>query len=1154
MIDPLDGLIEGRTCKITFNTPICLDQCYSCTKTGTEKRHECLGCKNVSYYITNYDNAVNEGYGIPHNCERCNISCYDCYGPFQLKPYTTTNCKRCDYESGYYHYIGEEKTCISYETKEYWEGVIGSPIYLDETPKDDKSKWRWKLCHKNCASCSRGGDDNDNQCDTCKAGLYFYCNQTKGNGIPGSCHDNCVNNGFYLKESEGMQKCCPCFKDCKECVDDKTCVDCYKPFYLAPNNDSCVKDCDYCYAKDNKTFRAWQCVNCKTRYPQVKYNLNGTCYDEIPLITYPDPEFTGKNVKHWVEDDTCNWLTGCKGGCFSCKNWYTEKCTKCKPNYFKEDYYSEPPDPNRVSFPCFTERECHGLDKYKYDEEKEIGGVAKVLDGEGVCYNCRLREGNYRQVENDFTCGPKAKRTYVNITHYNKLSSCYVRCAECDTWGSGCRHNCFSCRDPSLYELKVYDDDPKRGNCERYQHKCKDFPYYHDYDIGEQRGIENCGQECDVCLYDRKCPEQYPFYVIATRECVEACGFPEIMGKVCTMNHTSAIDIFMNNPFELPDKYMSIGTNVKIEQIIELSILQRYADRIGISVESLTKNINTYIGQGIAFNLPNNEIIIGNNISLELTTNKIEMNKIEQLIKEGIRQYTFTSESSVNASIGVNIEKPPILDISECEKIIKKEYNIPNSEDLIILKANNFKEFSQYFSNNVNFLLFSTSLGRILPLDKCMKCTTDITDILNPYNIKDLNYQKKIDAGTNNGYNVLNSNSDFYTDICTPFTSEYGTDVLLDDRREYYPQNIYICKSGCTFVEYNPSLNTYTCRCPTGILNSDGSENTELVTLPAPNFEKQHTNSNIKVFKCASQVFSLKGQKGNFGSYVLLACLAGSIGVIVFYALKGTKQINHIFDDLISIKANPPKNDSGTDSKKRSVNHEEGKVEGKDDEKKSDVELNEASYEEAEEKDHRSFLKIYWSFLKMKQLFIFTFYTSIDRNLRVVKIGLFILFISFYFAFTALFFNDSIMRKIYIYRGNTDAAVHVPNIILSSLCCIIMNFLVNFVSLSNRDMIRAKKENDKTKVNNIKTWIKVKTFILLGISTLLIALFWYYVSAFCAVFKNSQGHYFVNVLVAFIVCNLWPCVTSLIPAALRKAGLSKKSSCMYKASKIVYYI
>ena len=46
-----------------------------------------------------------------------------------------------------------------------------------------------------------------------------------------------------------------------------------------------------------------------------------------------------------------------------------------------------------------------------------IGGVPKKLpNGEEVCYNCKLRENNYRQVENNFTCGPKVKRTYVNNT------------------------------------------------------------------------------------------------------------------------------------------------------------------------------------------------------------------------------------------------------------------------------------------------------------------------------------------------------------------------------------------------------------------------------------------------------------------------------------------------------------------------------------------------------------------------------------------------------------------------------------------------------------------------------------------------------------------------------------------------------------------
>ena len=49
----------------------------------------------------------------------------------------------------------------------------------------------------------------------------------------------------------------------------------------------------------------------------------------------------------------------------------------------------------------------------------------------------------------------------------------------------------------------------------------------------------------------------------------------------------------------------------------------------------------------------------------------------------------------------------------------------------------------------------------------------------------------------------------------------------------------------------------------------------------------------------------------------------------------------------------------------------------------------------------------------------------------------------------------------YEYKGNTDAAVHVPNIILSSLCCIVMNILVKFVSLSERDMYKIRNENKK---------------------------------------------------------------------------------------------
>ena len=218
----------------------------------------------------------------------------------------------------------------------------------------------------------------------------------------------------------------------------------------------------------------------------------------------------------------------------------------------------------------------------------------------------------------------------------------------------------------------------------------------------------------------------------------------------------------------------------------------------------------------------------------------------------------------------------------------------------------------------------------------------------------------------------------------------------------------------------------------------------------------------------------------------------------------------------------------------------------------SEVAMNEGSYDDIKGKDDRSYMRIYWSLLKMKQLFIFTFYTNNDGNLRVVKIGLFILFISFYFAYTALFFNDKIMRNIYTYKGNTDAALHVPNVVFSSFFCLVSNLLIKFVSLSEHDLLEIKK-NPKKKDAMAKK-IKIKTIILFSVSFVLIGLFWYYVSAFCAIFKNSQGHYFTNVLVAFIVCNLWPCVTTLIAPAMRKYAFKNDSSCMYKASQIVAYI
>ena len=1159
--DIYDGTIVGKTCKIPFETPECLPQCESCTEKGTSDHHQCLGCK-IGYYEEEDPTAVNVGYGRPHNCPRCNISCTTCYGAFLERPDRTTNCIKCDYKNNYFHYEFDERTCISNETKKYWEDYYGHAIYLDKSAGEDKkSEWRWRLCHDNCAECFERGDDIDNKCWKCKEGLYFWCNQTIGHGIPGSCHRDCVNNGFYEfidTKEEGRKKCCECFDNCKICENNSTCKKCYYPFLLADNYTKCNKTCDYCFAEDRAL---GECVNCKTRYDKPKFTLNKTCVDEIPFIEL---------IKryHHIVDDKCNLLIGCKEGCHKCDPWYTDKCTECSADYYKQDFYNVTPQPE--TFDCYNKTTCQGVTPYKHDIFKRIGGVPVIENNEKVCLNCRLRNNSYRLPENDFYCSDtKIDRTYVDIEEYYKLSYCYFRCKSCDYWGNSMVMNCSTCRDGANYELfKV----GKYGNCYRKVHKCGIYPYYHDYDLAEVLGKDedNCGEDCDVCMYNFTCPEFLPFFVYETHECVEYCPITDVIGKVCEMSKRGGM-ILIDNPFGLRNRYDNINSTISINEIISSDIFKYIAKSYDIDINSYSKDINNYLGNGKIFNLPESKIIVGNNITIELSSVRLELEKLSKLLS-GVKP------TNTDASV---------LDLSQCSAILKKKYGLSDAEDLMIIKGDVLSQLTnqQYLGNDVAYQIFSSSLGAFLPLQDCKEsgASAIIQSFLNTSKLLG-EFQFRTQSVLDDGYNQFDVNSPFYNDICTPFTNEYGTDVLLDDRRaDYFTQETNFCEDNCEFTGYNEKVGYFECKCPIKDSIDDKSDTeytTKKMEIPDSFYQRYLGYSNIKVFKCASEVFSARGQKKNFGSYVLLTCLASFIGIVVFYFVKGSEMLDQIFERLSNNKSisNPPKKpseeqpDDEVKSKKQQDNELKEK-EGypvfvkkndidpstvKQDVRLSDEELNFAEYEEAKEQDKRSFVQYYWSLLKFKQLFIFTFYTSNDHNLRIIKIALFILFLSFYFAFTALFFNDSIMRQIYIYKGNTNAAVHIPNIILSSICCLIMNLIVRFISLSERDIMKAAREKNSDKRKSLseqtRLRLKVKVIILFALSFVCMCLCWYYVSAFCAIFKNSQGHYFTNVLFCFIICNIWPCVTSLIAPIFRIKSLKEDDgACMYKFSQIISY-
>ena len=1168
--DPLDGLIIGKTCEIKINIPECYDSCYTCEEKGNEEHNLCIGCKNGFYKKDDDPIPPMSSLGIPHNCPRCDKSCSTCIGPFIGPPHATTNCIRCNYSDGYYPLESDTSICISYETQEYWELILGVGIYLDKSAGEEekeKEKWVWKLCHKHCKKCIEKGDDYDNKCIYCIDNYHFFCNQTVENGgIPGTCYTGYYKHGYYItkntSEYEYREKYCPCLEHCKECENETICDKCYDDFFLSyPRHDACVEDCGYCLVKDNG-----KCINCSDN-KKYNYTLNGTCVDEFEKSL---------NRELIIVDEQCNRLWACKEGCGNCSDWSSDNCTKCAKDYYKEDLSGQP-QKNQNYFHCFNESTCKGLTLYKYNTSLRIGGVPIEEDGVKVCLNCKYKNNSFRQPENDFYCGPLKPRTFIDIEEYNKLTDCYFRCKSCNSWGNSLIMNCTECRDKQFYDLLPY------GNCYRKTHKCGIYPYYHDYDLAEVLGKDedNCGEDCDVCLYNFTCTERFPYFIYATHECIDYCPITEILAKNCYMNNSIAGIILLRNPFGLKNPYDFINTTINLNQIISSSLFQYFASSYNIDVNSIQKDINNYLGNGQIYNLPESQIIVGNNISIELSSVKLELEKLTKIFG------------------GEGPKDPPTsaLDISECSKILKKKYGISDEEDLMVIKGDLLKEYNDFLGTQTEYQLFSTSLGAFLPLGDCEEKGTTVS-IVNPFSETSILsiFQNKIGYVTEGGYNAFDANSPFYNDVCTPFTNENGNDVLLDARRkDYFNESINLCDQGCIFEGYNTKNKMYTCRC--NIKTTVGGESQdykgEIVNNEMPEDFKDliSKRSNIEVFKCSSQVFSSSGQKKNFGSYILLAGLASFIGVIVFHFIKERTKMNKLFDSLIDNNpANPPRPVSTKEDKKSSKSNKKDKHEKKEEKHhKTDTkvkirnenngvpskypltkpknvhqdivlkedQLNFAPYQKALDKDKRSFIRYYWSLLKMKQLCIFTFYTSEDYILRSTKIVLFILFISFYLAFTALFFNDSIMRAIYIYKGNTDAAVHIPNIILSSLCCLIMSLIVRFVSLNERDItkiIQSPRDERRQLASNLSKIAKIKLYILYAVSGFLICLCWYYVAAFCAVFKNSQGHYFINVLVAFIVCNLWPCVTSLIPAFLRKKALDNGASeTLYKVSQIISY-
>ena len=174
-------------------------------------------------------------------------------------------------------------------------------------------------------------------------------------------------------------------------------------------------------------------------------------------------------------------------------------------------------------------------------------------------------------------------------------------------------------------------------------------------------------------------------------------------------------------------------------------------------------------------------------------------------------------------------------------------------------------------------------------------------------------------------------------------------------------------------------------------------------------------------------------------------------------------------------------------------------------------ELNSFSYEESLQLEKITYFQYYISLLKTKHSLFFSFnIKNKDYNSPIIKIFLFFFDFGLFLAINALFFNDSTLHRIYIEEGSFNFIYQLSQIIYSSIISTVITSLINYLALSENNILELKKEKTifllNANVTKTKIFLKVKFALFFFLSFLLLSLFLYYITCFCGIYTNTQIH------------------------------------------------
>ena len=226
-----------------------------------------------------------------------------------------------------------------------------------------------------------------------------------------------------------------------------------------------------------------------------------------------------------------------------------------------------------------------------------------------------------------------------------------------------------------------------------------------------------------------------------------------------------------------------------------------------------------------------------------------------------------------------------------------------------------------------------------------------------------------------------------------------------------------------------------------------------------------------------------------------------------------------------------------------------------------DEELNRMIYEEAIIHDKRKYCQYYWSLLRSKHMIILTFASNNDYNVFLLKFSLFILSIALFFSVNTLFFRDSTMHQIFLEKGKYNLIYQIPQVLYSTLISFFITLILKKLSLTQNELIALKREDDQMKFKNhadkSKKCLQIKLYSFFFLGLLFLLFFWYYITAFAAVYINTQIHLIKDTLISFGISMSYPFLINLIPGIFRLNALKdgkKNKEYLFKIGQIISFI